>query len=66
MISSLPMYELSLLQRMLLIWLFIACGLVLGAQASQHYAENPSRSWFLTKDTKSAPLFSFSPNMCGN
>jgi hypothetical protein len=52
MLSFLPAYELSLLQRLLLIWLFIICGLVLGLQASQHYAENPSKRWFLTQDTK--------------
>jgi hypothetical protein len=52
MISSLPTYELSMMQRMLLIWLFIICGLILGAQASQHYAESPSRKWFLSKESK--------------
>jgi hypothetical protein len=54
MISFLPAYELSLFQRLLLIWLFIICGLVLGLQASQHYADKPSKKWFLTPDTKYA------------
>lgn len=52
MISFLPTYELSLFQRLLLIWLFIICGLVLAVQASQRYAQNPSKKWFLTPDTK--------------
>ncbi|KAJ9142434.1 hypothetical protein NKR23_g7268 [Pleurostoma richardsiae] len=50
--NLLPHYELSLLQRMLLIWVFIIGGLVIGFQAGQQYAEAP-KSWTrLTKETK--------------
>lgn len=52
MASFLPDYELSLLQRMLLIWLFILCGFVISFQLSQQYAERPP-SWVrLNKETR--------------
>ncbi|KAH8903519.1 hypothetical protein BR93DRAFT_931118 [Coniochaeta sp. PMI_546] len=45
-------YELSLVQRMLLIWLFILCGLVLALQAAKQYVERPAPKWRLTAETK--------------
>ncbi|OIW24545.1 hypothetical protein CONLIGDRAFT_718464 [Coniochaeta ligniaria NRRL 30616] len=45
-------YELSLLQRLLIIWLFILCGLVLAVQAAKQYADRPAAKWRLTAETK--------------
>jgi hypothetical protein len=45
-------YELSLFQRILLIWLFIFCGLVLALQAAKQYVERPAAKWRLTAETK--------------
>jgi hypothetical protein len=50
--SLLPHYELSLLQRISLIWLFILCGLVVSFQLSQRYAERPAAWVRLNKETK--------------
>ena len=52
MTDLLPYYELSMMQRMLLIWLFILCGFVLAFHVSQQVAERP-RPWTqLSKQTK--------------
>lgn len=45
--SYFPQQELSLFQRILLIWAFIAFGLVIALQASQSYTE-PRPRWTLT------------------
>jgi hypothetical protein len=45
-------YELTLFQRILLIWVFIACGLVLALQAAQQHVERPWARWKLTAETK--------------
>ncbi|KAI0174509.1 hypothetical protein BJ166DRAFT_150257 [Pestalotiopsis sp. NC0098] len=50
--SYFPPQELSLLQRILLIWVFIACGLVVAIQASQSYAEPRPRWTLITEKTK--------------
>lgn len=50
--SYFPQQELSLLQRILLIWVFIACGLVVAIQASQSYAEPRPRWTLITEKTK--------------
>ena len=46
--------DLTLLQRLLIIWLFITCGLVLALQAAKQYVERPGR-WKLTAETKCVP-----------
>ncbi|KAK9770059.1 hypothetical protein SCAR479_13248 [Seiridium cardinale] len=46
--SYFPEQELSLLQRILLIWAFVASGLVIAVQASQSYAE-PRPRWTLVQ-----------------
>ncbi|ORY61402.1 uncharacterized protein BCR38DRAFT_487153 [Pseudomassariella vexata] len=50
--TYLPQYELSLFQRLLLIWLFIATGLVLALQASQSVADPRPRWTLLNKEQK--------------
>ncbi|RYP26556.1 hypothetical protein DL768_011696 [Monosporascus sp. mg162] len=47
--AYLPHYELSLLQRMSLIWAFIACGLVIALQIAQSWAE-PRPRWTLLSE----------------
>ena len=49
-------YQLSLFQRILLIWLFIGCGLTISLQAAKHHVpEGPSAKWRLTAETKYVP-----------
>ncbi|KAB5583004.1 hypothetical protein GE09DRAFT_1077198 [Coniochaeta sp. 2T2.1] len=53
MLASPVDYQLSLFQRILLIWLFITCGLVISLQAAKHHVpEGPSAKWTLTAETK--------------
>ncbi|KAB5566348.1 hypothetical protein GE09DRAFT_1055913 [Coniochaeta sp. 2T2.1] len=53
MLASPLDYQLSLFQRILLIWLFITCGLVVSLQAAKHHVpEGPSAKWRLTVVTK--------------
>ena len=54
-------YQLSLLQRMLLIWLFILCGLVLALQAAKQHVERPAAKWRLTPETKCVSSVYLSP-----
>ncbi|RYO89396.1 hypothetical protein DL766_010423 [Monosporascus sp. MC13-8B] len=54
----LPHYELSLLQRMSLIWAFIACGLVIALQIAQSWAE-PRPRWTLLDERNKHYWYTF-------
>lgn len=41
MASLIPQYELSMMQRVLLIYAFIFCGMTIGFRAAQQYTERP-------------------------
>ena len=48
----LPHYELSLFERLLLIWAFIACGFVIVLQLAQSWADPQPRWTVLDERTK--------------
>ncbi|RYP76246.1 hypothetical protein DL771_001865 [Monosporascus sp. 5C6A] len=56
--AYLPHYELSLLQRMSLIWAFIACGLVIALQIAQSWAE-PRPLWTLLDERNKHYWYTF-------